>query len=195
MPGALRLPGLQAHTRRPDKALVPPSGTDRRGRCACPAYKTHARRPDKALVPPSGTDRRGRCACPAYKHVPVGRIRRLRRQPARNAGGAALARPKKHARRPPDKALVPPSGTDRRGRCACPAYKARTRRPDKALAPPSGTDRRGRFACPAYKHTPVGRIRRLRRQPAYRLKERKFSCRFTACQGRFFLWRNTKGGN
>ncbi|AZI89412.1 hypothetical protein EH164_21265 [Kosakonia sp. CCTCC M2018092] len=42
-------------------------------------------------------ERRGRCACPAYKHTPVGRIRRLRRHPARNAGGAALARPTKHA--------------------------------------------------------------------------------------------------
>ncbi|XCW71536.1 Hypothetical protein ABZS17H1_04224 [Kosakonia cowanii] len=45
----------------------------------------------------------------------------------------------------------------------------------------------GALRLPGLQNTPVGRIRRLRRHPAYMLKEIIFSCRFYRLSGAVFF--------
>ncbi|SQB05646.1 Uncharacterised protein [Citrobacter koseri] len=110
MPVALRLPGRQnlspvgrirrlrrhpapcrwrfayraykIHSRRPDKALAPPSGAMPGGASLTGPTKPLSRRPDKALTPPSVAMPGGASLTGPTKFTPVGRIRCLCRHPA-----------------------------------------------------------------------------------------------------------------
>ncbi|ABV14916.1 hypothetical protein CKO_03840 [Citrobacter koseri ATCC BAA-895] len=70
------------HSRRPDKALAPPSGAMPGGASLTGPTKPLSRRPDKALTPPSVAMPGGASLTGPTKFTPVGRIRCLCRHPA-----------------------------------------------------------------------------------------------------------------
>ena len=83
MPGGASLTGpTKPLSRRPDKALAPPSGAMPGGALLTGPTKSLSRRPGKALVPPSVAMPGGASLTGPTKFTPVGRIRRLRRHPA-----------------------------------------------------------------------------------------------------------------